>query len=52
MLLRIVASARTEGADAERALRRAVLAYAEAVRAAEAVHPPADESAGDDPPRV
>jgi NTP pyrophosphatase (non-canonical NTP hydrolase) len=52
MLLRIVASARAEGTDAEQALRRAVLAYADAVRAAEVVHPPADESAGDDPPRV
>ena len=35
ILLRLVASARTAGADAEAALRAAVLTYAEAVRAAE-----------------
>jgi XTP/dITP diphosphohydrolase len=35
VLLRLVADARTAGADAEAALRRAVLAYADAVRAAE-----------------
>jgi XTP/dITP diphosphohydrolase len=34
-LLRQVADARAAGEDAEEALRRAVLAYAEAVRAAE-----------------
>ena len=35
VLLRVVADARAAGADAEAALRRAVLAYADAVRAAE-----------------
>ncbi len=35
VLLRLVADARAAGADAEAALRRAVLAYADAVRAAE-----------------
>ena len=35
ILLRLVASARAAGADAEAALRAAVLTYAEAVRAAE-----------------
>jgi XTP/dITP diphosphohydrolase len=38
-LLRVVAEARESGMDAEAALRSAVLAYAEAVRAAESVAP-------------
>jgi XTP/dITP diphosphohydrolase len=35
VLLAVVAAARAAGVDAEAALRRATLAYAEAVRAAE-----------------
>ena len=38
-LLRVVAEARESGQDAEAALRKAVLGYAEAVRAAEIVRP-------------
>jgi XTP/dITP diphosphohydrolase len=39
VLLRLVAEARAGGADAEAALRRAVLAYADALRSAESVGP-------------